>query len=725
MRQRDNSLSMKSALRNPRTPGTAGRGGLKWSDNLENTRTYTKGDEVGMITPADKSMLCTNSGIVPNSQSQTSWTPTFDVAAANATENMENMTAMASGTKSVSSDSPSSRARTPLSPRSPNVVATDLSFNSENAGHTPGTSLSFGSRKKRKNPNAGAKKIVTATETITLAVPTTSRIELADAAGSPVTPAGPKPASLPAATTTKLEMSPEATHVAFDGDGGDPGIPSPAPAGARAPANTPAAATMNDAGGPVAAAAAALLHSHSPTASQEDVVEEVKSWFASVHSKLDLALSAISPGGLLRATPARLAEKTPADEAEDAEGDDAEGGDEGKVESSPDALTASAQSPATLMGATGAVARLIEEALAAPDAPVFQPALSPVSTWMSRPKALVEALAEPLTPSPRPAEGKTTPGVVLAPLPEDCVTPIADDVTDDDRPGFTAADALVMDVTRPDALRVVATLLCAGLASTFPVAVATCALSFIVGALTSAFTSLFVQPPVEPVVAVVKGSYMIFPPFLARFVAMTETYLINVGAAMRSVPFDAAAAAAAAEEAERLAAIGRVSLNSEGLAILAVLLFSFASVAGAALLAMYPEGDVLRGVKEAFVEAKEMSSPATAVSSPAASGDVSWIADAEESAEECAASTATPAGASSGKTPRGAFMEQVENVSSKLGAIKRMIFADDGDEEVRCTAVVDELKLKLEARNRVARGMDAFPWMSYPPAKSPAAAEIW
>ena len=671
-----------------------------------------------MITPADKSMLCTNSGIVPNSQSQTSWTPTFDVAAANATENMENMTAMASGTKSVSSDSPSSRARTPLSPRSPNVVATDLSFNSENAGHTPGTSLSFGSRKKRKNPNAGAKKIVTATETTTLAVPTTSRIELADAAGSPVTPAGPKPASLPAATTTKLEMSPEATHVAFDGDGGDPGIPSPAPAGARAPANTPAAATMNDAGGPVAAAAAALLHSHSPTASQEDVVEEVKSWFASVHSKLDLALSAISPGGLLRATPARLAEKTPADEAEDAEGDDAEGGDEGKVESSPDALTASAQSPATLMGATGAVARLIEEALAAPDAPVFQPALSPVSTWMSRPKALVEALAEPLTPSPRPAEGKTTPGVVLAPLPEDCVTPIADDVTDDDRPGFTAADALVMDVTRPDALRVVATLLCAGLASTFPVAVATCALSLIVGALTSAFTALFVQPPVEPIVAVVKGSYMIFPPFLARFVAMTETYLINVGAAMRSVPFDAAAAAAAAEEAERLAAIGRVSLNSEGLAILAVLLFSFASVAGAALLAMYPEGDVLRGVKEAFVEAKEMSSPA-------ASGDVSWIADAEESAEECATSTATPAGASSGKTPRGAFMEQVENVSSKLGAIKRMIFADDGDEEVKCTAVVDELKLKLEARNRVARGMDAFPWMSYPPAKSPAAAEIW
>ena len=680
---------------------------------------------MGMITPADKSMLCTNSGIVPNSQSQTSWTPTFDVAAANATENMENMTAMASGTKSVSSDSPSSRARTPLSPRSPNVVATDLSFNSENAGHTPGTSLSFGSRKKRKNPNAGAKKIVTATETTTLAVPTTSRIELADAAGSPVTPAVPKPASLPAATTTKLEMSPEATHVAFDGDGGDPGIPSPAPAGARAPANTPAAATMNDAGGPVAAAAAALLHSHSPTASQEDVVEEVKSWFASVHSKLDLALSAISPGGLLRATPARLAEKTPADEAEDAEGDDAEGGDEGKVESSPDALTASAQSPATLMGATGAVARLIEEALAAPDAPVFQPALSPVSTWMSRPKALVEALAEPLTPSPRPgpAGGKTTPGVVLAPLPEDCVTPIADDVTDDDRPGFTAADALVMDVTRPDALRVVATLLCAGLASTFPVAVATCALSLIVGALTSAFTALFVQPPVEPIVAVVKGSYMIFPPFLARFVAMTETYLINVGAAMRSVPFDAAAAAA--EEAERLAAIGRVSLNSEGLAILAVLLFSFASVAGAALLAMYPEGDVLRGVKEAFVEAKEMSSPATAVSSPAASGDVSWIADAEEPAEECATSTATPAGASSGKTPRGAFMEQVENVSSKLGAIKRMIFADDGDEEVKCTAVVDELKLKLEARNRVARGMDAFPWMSYPPAKSPAAAEIW
>ena len=685
---------------------------------------------MGMITPADKSMLCTNSGIVPNSQSQTSWTPTFDVAAANATENMENMTAMASGAKSVSSDTPSSRARTPLSPRSPNVVATDLSFNSEKAGHTPGTSLSFGSRKKRKNPNAGRKGgIVTATETTTTpAVPTTSRIELADAAGSPVTPAGPKPASLPNTNTKKLEMSPEATHVAFDGDGGDLGVPSPAPAGARAPANTPAAATMNDAGGPVNVVApeggAALVHSHSPTASQEDVVEEVKSWFASVHSKLDLALSAISPGGHLRATPARPAEKTPASRVlpADEANEEAEEEGEGEVQSSPDALTASAQSPATLMGATGAVARLIEEALAAPDAPVFQPAASPVSAWMARPRALVEALAEPLTPSP--ARGKaSTPGVVLAPLPEDCVTP---NNMDDDRPGFTAAEALVVDVSRPDVLRVVATLVCAGLVSTFPVAVAMCAFSVIVGALTSAFTHFFVPPPVEPIVAVVKGSFMIFPPFLARFVAMTETYLINVGAAMRSVPFDAAAAAAAAEEAERLAAIGRVSLDSEGLAILAVLLFSFASVAGAALLAMYPEGDVLRGVKEAFVEAREMSSPGA---SPAASGDVSWIADArddaEELAQECATSTAPPAGASSGKTPRGAFMEQVENVSSKLGAIKRMIFADDGDEEVKCTAVVDELKMKLEARNRVARGMDAFPWMSYPPAKSPVAAEVW
>ena len=337
-----------------------------------------------------------------------------------------------------------------------------------------------------------------------------------------------------------------------------------------------------------------MFISHSPTASQEDVVEEVKSWFASVHSKLDLALSAISPGGHLRDDSARVPRRRPRRMRRKMRKEEAEEG-EGEVDSSPDALTASAQSPATLMGATGAVARLIEEALAAPDAPVFQPAPLPVSAWMARPRALVEALAEPLTPSPRPAAPRSaTPGVVLAPLPEDCVTPIADDNMDD-RPGFTAADALVMDVSRPDVLRVVATLVCAGLVSGFPVAVAMCAFSLIVGALTSAFTHFFVPPPVEPIVAVVKGSYMIFPPFLARFVAMTETYLINVGAAMRSVPFDAAAAAAAAEEAERLAAIGRVSLNSEGLAILAVLLFSFASVAGAALLAMYPEGDVLRG----------------------------------------------------------------------------------------------------------------------------------
>ena len=70
------------------------------------------------------------------------------------------------------------------------------------------------------------------------------------------------------------------------------------------------------------------------------MVEEVKSWFASVHSKLDLALSAISPGGHLRATPARPAEKTPASRvpAEKTE-EEAEEGDE--VDSSPDALTAS------------------------------------------------------------------------------------------------------------------------------------------------------------------------------------------------------------------------------------------------------------------------------------------------------------------------------------------------------------------------------------------------
>ena len=460
-------------------------------------------------------------------------------------------------------------------------------------------------------------------------------------------------------------------------------------------------------------------------------MEEVKSWFASVHSKLDLALSAISPGGHLRATiPARPAEKTPASRvpAEKTEEEAEEG--EGEVESSPDALTASAQSPATLMGATGAVARLIEEALAAPDAPVFQPpAASPVSAWMARPRALVEALAEPLTPSP--AGGKalnpssTTPGVVLAPLPEDCVTPIADDNMDD-RPGFTAAEALVVDVSRPDVLRVVATLVCAGLVSTFPRRRRDVRI-FRHRRRLDVRVHALLRPTARRTHRRGRQGELHDLPALPRQVRRHDGDVPDQrgsGDAIGSL--DAAAAAAAAEEAERLAAIGRVSLDSEGLAILAVLLFSFASVAGAALLAMYPEGDVLRGVKEAFVEAREMSSPGA---SSAASGDVSWIADArddaDELAEECATSTAPPAGASSGKTPRGAFMEQVENVSSKLGAIKRMIFADDGDEEVKCTAVVDELKMKLEARNRVARGMDAFPWMSYPPAKSPAAAEVW
>ena len=682
---------------------------------------YTKGDEVGMITPADKSMLCTNTGIVPNSQSQTSWTPTFDVAAANATENMENMTLMASGAKSVSSDTPRSDlgTRTPLSPRSPNVVVAgmDLSFNSEKAGHTPGTSLSFGSRKKRSKPTSSAKPVVTA-----------SRIELADTMGSPVTPAGPTHAGTTPgkAIPANLEMSPEATHmtvVGGDDDEDDSDALSPEPAGgARAPTNTPAASVFDAASIVPPMMGTQMGQQMSPTASQEDVIEEVKSWFASVHSKLDLALSAISPGEHLRRS------KTP---TADALTPTAAQTRETSTWKSPEHLTTANQSPATLMGAGGAVARLIEEALAAPDAPVFTTDMneaaaieSPISAWMARPKALVEALAEPLTPSPS-TRGESISAFSAEPLPEDCVTPVA---TLEDLPGFSA-DVLVVDVSNTDALRVVATLTCAALVGVFPAALALVAISATYAAAVNAFTYLLVPTPATPTLAVIKGSFMIFPPFLARFVAMTETYFCNLGSAMRAVPFDAAAAAAAAEEAERLAQIGRVDLTGEGLTILFMLLASFAAVAGAVLFALYPEGDVFRGVRDALTEAVEMSSPAASVAN---SGDVSWIAGSPEATagddDDAVSMSAAPvvAVSSVNKTPRGAFMEQVENVSSKLSAIKRMVFAgDDVHEEVRCTAVVDELKLKLEQRNRVARGVDAFPWMSYPPAKSPAGAEVW
>ena len=275
------------------------------------------------------------------------------------------------------------------------------------------------------------------------------------------------------------------------------------------------------------------------------------------------------------------------------------------------------------------MARLIEEALAAPDAPVFNTDMkeaaaieSPISAWMARPKALVEALAEPLTPSPS-ARGESISAFSAEPLPEDCVTPVA---TLEDLPGFSA-DALVVDVSNTDALRVVATLTCAALVGVFPAALALVAISATYGAAVNAFTYLLVPTPATPTLAVIKGSFMIFPPFLARFVAMTETYFCNLGSAMRAVPFDAAAAAAAAEEAERLAQIGRVDLTGEGLTILFMLLASFAAVAGAVLFALYPEGDVFRGVRDALTEAVEMSSPAASVAN---SGDVSWIAGSPE-----------------------------------------------------------------------------------------------
>jgi hypothetical protein len=94
-----------------------------------------------------------------------------------------------------------------------------------------------------------------------------------------------------------------------DEDDSDALSPEPA-GGARAPTNTPAASVFDAASiVPPMMMGTQMGQQMSPTASQEDVIEEVKSWFASVHSKLDLALSAISPGGHLRGS------KTPTPDA--------------------------------------------------------------------------------------------------------------------------------------------------------------------------------------------------------------------------------------------------------------------------------------------------------------------------------------------------------------------------------------------------------------------------
>ena len=91
------------------------------------------------------------------------------------------------------------------------------------------------------------------------------------------------------------------TVVGGDDDEDDSDALSPEPAGgARAPTNTPAASVFDAASIVPPMMGTQMGQQMSPTASQEDVIEEVKSWFASVHSKLDLALSAISPGGHLR-----------------------------------------------------------------------------------------------------------------------------------------------------------------------------------------------------------------------------------------------------------------------------------------------------------------------------------------------------------------------------------------------------------------------------------------
>ena len=517
--------------------------------------------------------------------------------------------------------------RAPLSPRSPNTTAVtpitpavdgsfsvaDLSFNSQAAGSTPGAALSV----RRKRDDAAAKTPLAAAP---------------DAAA---------PAAVSRSSPT-LSSSPTAFHArvgaenAFDEGTRTGGAFSPTVTNAVAAAAIVNAAAACTPGNklthptPANTPADAVLAPASPE--REDVVEEVRSWFASVHSKLDVALAAVSPGHSLRKTlHGTVATPPPPGASKHAAAAPSTTPATAPKPPPPGALLYSKESPATMMAPDGAIARLLagtpsppaaltrallamaersdaEEEEAARATPT--PAAKKTDPEKTPPVSAARTETPPLQKT-SPLQ-KTPPFSSTSPSPAGWGPPLFSPESaagTPGRPGFTAAECLALE---PHALRVFAMVACAALMSGYTVAIcvfaASCACSLTIAVATGLARVLlpgaFAAAP-EPVRVVMHGAHLVYPPFLADLVFRAEAFLSAVfrGAQLHPAT-DAAHHAAAAQ-----AAAGPY-LTLEGLAVLAFVLATAALGAGLAALAAAPEGAVFARAMEA-AEAVEAAAVAT------------------------------------------------------------------------------------------------------------------
>jgi hypothetical protein len=511
--------------------------------------------------------------------------------------------------------------RAPLSPRSPNTTAVtpitpavdgsfsvaDLSFNSQAAGSTPGAALSV----RRKRDDAAAKTPLAAAP---------------DAAA---------PAAVSRSSPT-LSSSPTAFHArvgaesAFDEGTRTGGAFSPTVTNAVAAAAIVNAAAACTPGNklthptPANTPADAVLAPASPE--REDVVEEVRSWFASVHSKLDVALAAVSPGHSLRKTLHGTVATPPPPPGASKHAAAAPSTTPATAPKPPPpgALLYSKESPATMMAPDGAIARLLA---GTPSPPA---ALTRALLAMAERSDAEEEEAARATPTPAakktdpektppvsaartetPPLQKTPPFSSTSPSPAGWGPPLFSPESaagTPGRPGFTAAECLALE---PHALRVFAMVACAALMSGYTVAIcvfaASCACSLTIAVATGLARVLlpgaFAAAP-EPVRVVMHGAHLVYPPFLADLVFRAEAFLSAVFRGAQHPAADAAHHAAAAQ------APAGPYLTLEGLAVLAFVLATAALGAGLAALAAAPEGAVFARAMEA-AEAVEAAAVAT------------------------------------------------------------------------------------------------------------------
>jgi len=410
--------------------------------------------------------------------------------------------------------------------------------------------------------------------------------------------------------------------------------------------------------------------------SEEAVIEEVRSWFASVHSKLDVALSAISPAparatsvsppyGSTR-TPARaptlpgssagltstpvealsvfpraasgVMYPTPALASADDLRDEARRAAKALADAAIAALTEREEArDAPVPNAPGLDSGI--EAVVAPEAPEVVPGTAVVPETPNEPE--LADREEVATPEPKRAAASIASNenhldARLSTTPR--APPLVSPPPSSPAVGHTAHDALAMT---PETLRVVAMVTCAALLSGYTIAITVFSLATVMNAAAAAAAAAWRAvavwgargpAPAEAVRCVMRGAFSIYPPGLARLVLAAEAALGDALDALRG----AGGAGASEGVPESYGAFESfedsafedwriVTLTWEGVALLFFVVTTATLVAGgAALFFAGADGDALEtlatavspGTRRVLSRVMEAVSPV----SPAGSG---------------------------------------------------------------------------------------------------------